>query len=171
MPETSASPVLAYVGLGSNLDDPVARIRSGVTALARLAQTSLDDCSSLYRTAPVGLREQPDFVNAVCRLRTLLDPRALMRNLLEIERLHGRVRTGEKGGPRTLDLDLLLHGDATIHSAELILPHPRLHERAFVLYPLHEIEPNLVIPGHGPMHELLKGSAGQRVERLNEIIM
>lgn len=166
MPEPSASPVRAYVGLGSNLDDPVAQIRSGVMALTRLAQTSLDVCSSFYRTAPIGIQRQPDFVNAVCRLHTMQEPRALMRNLLEIERLHGRLRAGEKGGPRTLDLDLLIYGDTVMQSSELSLPHPRLHERAFVLYPLHEIDPALTIPGHGSLHDLLTGCAGQRVERL-----
>jgi 2-amino-4-hydroxy-6-hydroxymethyldihydropteridine diphosphokinase len=94
-----------------------------------------------------------------------------MRNLLEIERTHGRVRAGDKGGPRTLDLDLLLYGNQTIRLAELTVPHPRLHERAFVLYPLHEVEPDLVIPGHGALRELLATCAGQRVERLeNDII-
>jgi 2-amino-4-hydroxy-6-hydroxymethyldihydropteridine diphosphokinase len=90
-----------------------------------------------------------------------------MRNLLEIERTHGRVREG-KGGPRTLDLDLLLYGNQTIHTAELTVPHPRLHERAFVLYPLQEIEPDLVIPGRGALREFLPACAGQRVERLKD---
>jgi len=158
--------VCAYVGLGSNLDDPVALLRAGVSALARLEQTHVEACSSFYRTAPVGLLEQPDFINAVCRVRTGQAPAMLMRNLLEIERTHGRVREGDKGGPRTLDLDLLLYGNQTIRTAELTVPHPRLHERAFVLYPLHEIEPDLVIPGRGALRELLASCAGQRIERL-----
>jgi 2-amino-4-hydroxy-6-hydroxymethyldihydropteridine diphosphokinase len=156
----------AYVGLGSNLGDSVAQVRGGMTALAQLPQTRLEACSSLYRTAPVGRQDQPDFVNAVCRVRTRLAPVALMRRLLEVERTRGRVRAGEPGGPRTLDLDLLLYGDAAIHGAELTVPHPRLHERAFVLYPLFELEPDLVIPGHGALRDLLPGCAGQRVERL-----
>jgi 2-amino-4-hydroxy-6-hydroxymethyldihydropteridine diphosphokinase len=157
--------VCTYIGLGSNLADPVAQLQAGVSALARLEQTHVETCSSFYRTAPVGRLEQPDFINAVCRVRTGQSPVTLMRNLLEIERTHGRVREG-KGGPRTLDLDLLLYGNQTIHLAELTVPHPRLHERAFVLYPLHEIEPDLVIPGHGALHELLAKCTGQRVERL-----
>ncbi|MEW6332239.1 MAG: 2-amino-4-hydroxy-6-hydroxymethyldihydropteridine diphosphokinase, partial [Pseudomonadota bacterium] len=123
---------------------------------------------SFYRTAPVGRLEQPDFINAVCRVRTGQAPATLMRKLLEIERAHGRVREGDPGGPRTLDLDLLLYGDRAIHTAELTVPHPRLHERAFVLYPLQEIAPDLVIPGRGAVRELAAGCAGQRVERLKD---
>jgi 2-amino-4-hydroxy-6-hydroxymethyldihydropteridine diphosphokinase len=162
--------VCAYIGLGSNLADPVAQLRAGVSALARLEQTRVETCSSFYRTAPVGRLEQPDFINAVCRVRTGQAPATLMRNLLEIEHTQGRVREG-KGGPRTLDLDLLLYGNQTIHTAELTVPHPRLHERAFVLYPLHEIGPDLVIPGHGALHELLVSCAGQRVEKLENSII
>ena len=158
----------AYIGLGSNLDDPATQIRAGMTALARLAETRVEACSSLYRSAPVGRQDQPDFVNAVCRVRTGLAPVALMQNLLEIESAQGRVRQGDKGGPRTLDLDLLLYGAEAIHSAALTVPHPRLHERAFVLYPLHEIEPDLVIPGRCALHELLSACAGQRVEKLKD---
>lgn len=169
MNELSAIPVPAYIGLGSNLGEPAARLRSGVAALRQLAWTTVEICSSLYRTAAVGLREQPDFVNAVCRLQTGLAPETLMRNLLEIEHAHGRVRAGDKGGPRTLDLDILLYGDQVIHTDELTVPHPRLHERAFVLYPLHEIQPELIIPGRGALRDLLAGCSGQRVERLKEV--
>ncbi len=158
--------VRAYIGLGSNIAEPAAQVRSGMAALARLTETEVEACSSLYRTEPVGLREQPDFINAVCRVRTALVPTVLMRSLLEIERAHGRVREGNPGGPRTLDLDLLLYGGEAIQGAELTLPHPRLHERAFVLYPLLEIEPELTIPGHGPLPQLLAVCTGQRVEKL-----
>ena len=157
----------AYIGLGSNLDDPATQIRAGMAALARLAETRVEACSSLYHSAPVGRQDQPDFVNAVCRVRTGLAPAALMHDLLEIESRHGRERRGEKGGPRTLDLDLLLYGAEAIQSAALTVPHPRLHERAFVLYPLSELEPDLVIPGHGPLRELLAGCAGQRVQKMD----
>jgi len=157
----------AYIGLGSNLDEPAAHIRSGVAALARLAKTRVEACSSLYLSAPVGRQDQPDFVNAVCRVRTGLAPSTLMHDLLEIEYQHGRERRGEKGGPRTLDLDLLLYGHEAIRSEELTVPHPRLHERAFVLYPLSELEPELVIPGRGPLRELLAGCAGQWVQKLD----
>lgn len=167
MSEQVENSVCAYIGLGSNLADPVAQVRAGVTALTHLDQTRVEICSSFYRTAPVGLREQPDFINAVCRVRTRQDPAMLMRNLLEIERAHGRVREGGQGGPRTLDLDLLLYGDRRIRTPALTVPHPRLHERAFVLYPLHEIEPDLAIPGRGALRELLAACAGQRAERLS----
>ncbi|MDH5513428.1 MAG: 2-amino-4-hydroxy-6-hydroxymethyldihydropteridine diphosphokinase [Gammaproteobacteria bacterium] len=163
------NPVCAYIGLGSNLDDPPARIRSGIAALNRLENTQVEMCSSLYRTAPVGKQDQPDFVNAVCRVRTGQAPVKLMRNLLQIERTHGRVREGEKGGPRTLDLDLLLYGNQEIETGELTLPHPRLHERAFVLYPLHEIEPDLIIPGRGTLRELLEICADQRVQKVDAV--
>ena len=161
------SEVRAYIGLGSNLTDPVAQVRSGFAALARSSQIHVEACSSLYRTAPVGRQEQPDFINAVCRIRTLLTPTELMRTLHEIEQMHGRVREADKGGPRTLDLDLLLYGSETIHSMELTVPHPRLHERAFVLYPLLELDPELVVPGKGFLRELLASCAGQRVLKLD----
>lgn len=169
MSEPVENSVCAYIGLGSNLADPVTQVRAGVTALTHLDQTRVEICSSFYRTAPVGLREQPDFINAVCRVRTRQDPATLMRNLLEIERACGRVREGGQGGPRTLDLDLLLYADRQIQTPALTVPHPRLHERAFVLYPLHEIEPDLAIPGRGALRELLAACAGQRAEKLKDL--
>lgn len=154
-----------FVALGSNLDDPAAQVESGVRALARLPDTRVLRCSSLYRTAPVGDRAQPDFINAVCELDSTLSPAGLMDALLDIERRHGRVRA-QPGGPRTLDLDLLLYGGATLHMPGLDVPHPRMHERAFVLYPLHELAPELVIPGRGPVAALLERCRGQAIERL-----
>jgi 2-amino-4-hydroxy-6-hydroxymethyldihydropteridine diphosphokinase len=158
--------VRAYVGLGGNLADPAAQLRAAVAELGRLPQTQAVACSSFYRSAPVGLADQPDFINAVCRLHTALAPEALLEALLAIERVHGRVRAGARGGPRTLDLDLLMYGAEVRHTAALTLPHPRLHERAFVLAPLAEIEPDLVVPGCGPVGALLARCAGQRVQRL-----
>ncbi len=157
----------AFIGLGSNLGDPAEQVRAGMAALARLAATRVEACSSLYRSAPVGRQDQPDFINAVCRVRTGLAPAALMQQLLRIETAHGRDRRGGKGGPRTLDLDLLLYGNEAIHSESLTVPHPRLHERAFVLYPLSELEPDLAIPGHGPVRELLAACAGQRLQKMD----
>lgn len=157
----------AYVALGSNRGDPVAKVQAGMTALGQLPQTRVECCSSLYRTAPMGaVVDQPDFINAVCRIKTELDANALMKRLLDIEARHGRVRDGEPGGPRTLDLDLLMIDHQVIATPELTLPHPRLHERAFVLYPLAELDPDLVIPGHGGVTELLGACCGQRVQRL-----
>jgi len=157
--------VRAYIALGSNLDDPVAQVRAGVQALGKLPDTRLVCCSSLYRTAPVGVTDQPDFINAVCAADTGLPAGALMRALLNIERAHGRQRDIQ-GGPRTLDLDLLLYGEMVCHEPGLTLPHPRLHERAFVLYPLSEIAPGLNIPGRGRVEALRTGCAGQAIERL-----
>jgi len=158
---------LAYVGLGSNLNDPVAQIDAGMRALSKLSDTLVERCSSLYRSAPLGRTDQPDFVNAACRLRTILTPTRLMQDLLAIEQTHSRVRGPEAGGPRTLDLDLLLYGQHSCRETGLILPHPRLHERAFVLHPLFELDPDLVIPGHGRVADLLAGCASQRVEKLD----
>lgn len=164
----TATGVTAYIGLGANLGDPVAQVRAGMAALAVLPATRVLRCSSLYRTAPVGIAEQPDFINAVCALETTLAPLALMRALLDIERRHGRVRRAgeQRGGPRRLDLDLLLYGEAVLSLPEATVPHPRLHERAFVLVPLAEIAPGLEIPGRGPVERLLAACVGQRVERL-----
>lgn len=160
-----AGSIQAYIGLGSNLDDPAAQLRAAAVELAALPDTRLAACSSLYASAPVGFRDQPDFVNAVCRLDTALAPERLMHELLAIERRRGRVRD-RPGGPRTLDLDLLLYGDLGCQRPGLILPHPRLHERAFVLYPLREIAPELQVPGHGPVAALLAGCVGQGIEPL-----
>lgn len=157
--------MIAYVALGSNLNDPASQLRSGARALGKLPGTRLVRGSSLYRSAPVGLADQPDFINAVCEIDTSLIAQDLMQALLKIETANGRVRD-VPGGPRTLDLDLLLYGEMVCHEAGLTLPHPRLHGRAFVLYPLVEIAPGLSIPGRGRVETLLAGCAGQTIERL-----
>lgn len=158
--------VTAYVGLGANVGEPARQLRAGVAALATLPRTRVLVCSSLYRSAPVGVAAQPDFINAVCALETELAPVELMRYLLGVEREHGRVRAAEKGEPRPLDLDLLLYGSLSMETDELTLPHPRLHERAFVLLPLAEIAPGLVIPRRGPVPALLRACADQQVSIL-----
>ena len=165
MPPSSDRGVSAYIGLGSNLEQPVDQLRAGIAALAALPETALERCSSFYLSAPVGRLDQPDFINAVCRLRTALAPAALLRRLLAIEAGRGRSRA-VSGGPRTLDLDLLLYGDRTVQQPGLALPHPRLHERAFVLYPLYELAPDLVIPGRGALADLLPACAGQKIEKV-----
>lgn len=156
-----------FVALGSNLDDPVAQVESGARALGQLPDSRVVRCSSLYRSAPVGVTDQPDFINAVCELDSGLSPAGLMGALLAIERDHGRIRE-QPGGPRTLDLDLLLYGGATIHMPTLAVPHPRLHERAFVLLPLLELAPDLVHPRLGPLEAWRDRVAGQAIERLAE---
>ncbi len=157
---------LAYIGLGSNLEQPIQQIHAGIAALAQLPQTQIVVYSSFYRSAPVGMTAQPDFVNAVCTIETKLAAADLMRRLLQLENKHGRTRAAGKGGPRTLDLDLLLYESDILATAELTLPHPRMHERAFVLAPLAEIAPGLAIPGRGAVTTLLRACADQRVERL-----
>jgi 2-amino-4-hydroxy-6-hydroxymethyldihydropteridine diphosphokinase len=167
---TADPPARAYIGLGSNLDDPIDQVRTAMGLLGGLPGTRLLGCSSYYRTTPVGLTAQPDFINAVCELATSLDPSALLQALLAIESRRGRVRD-VPGGPRTLDLDLILYITAQgelVRRQEpgLTLPHARLHERAFVLYPLSELAPDLVIPGRGRVGDLLAGCAGQGIEKL-----
>lgn len=165
------TPVVAYVGLGSNLGDSVATLSAAATALAALPRTRMLRNASLYKSAPIGagninIGEQPDFINGVCALTTTLGEQDLLQHLMTIEQEFGRHRTGELGQPRTLDLDLLLYGDLSDDSDKLTLPHPRLHERAFVLYPLNEIAPDLVIPGQGRVSDLLQNCLDQRIERL-----
>ena len=156
---------VAFVGLGANLDDARRQVRSAMDELAHLAHTQVTARSGLYRSAPLGHADQPDFVNAVARLETALEPQALWEGLQKIEGAHGRRRSF-RNAPRTLDLDLLLYGDARLASPELTIPHPRMHERAFVLRPLLEIEPGAHIPGLGAAREFLARCAGQSVERL-----
>ena len=147
-------PATAFVALGSNLRDPAAQVRAGFAALAALPATCVTSESSLYRSAPFGYADQPDFVNAVAAIETGLAPHALLDALLAIERERGRVRAF-RNAPRTLDLDLLLYGDLVLRDESLTLPHPRMHERAFVLVPLAEIAPRQAIPGRGTALELL----------------
>lgn len=147
----------AYIALGSNLEEPQRQLQAGFAALARLPQTQLVAQSSLYRSAPVGYADQPDFVNAVAAIRTELSPRALLDALLAIERDHGRVRDVPNvlNGPRTLDLDIALYGERVIAEPGLSIPHPRMIERAFVMVPLAEIAPQVQVPGHGSVQALL----------------
>lgn len=140
----------AFIGLGSNLEDPRAQVRRALSALASLPESAQLRQSSLYQTDPVGFLDQPAFINAVAALETSLDPTKLLWHLRAIEAAQGRSR-GVPNGPRTLDLDLLIYGDLVLNSPELILPHPRMHDRAFVLVPLAELSPELVIPGIGPI--------------------
>jgi 2-amino-4-hydroxy-6-hydroxymethyldihydropteridine diphosphokinase len=139
----------AYVGLGSNLDDPAHQVAAALDGLGRLAATRLVLASRLYHSRPVGYAAQPDFVNAVAALLTQLDAEALHAALRGLEAQLGKQPPRVRFGPRRIDLDLLAFGAATRDSPTLVLPHPRLHERAFVLYPLAEIAPELRIPGHG----------------------
>ena len=146
---------IAWVGLGSNLAGPREQVELGLDALARLPRSQLQQRSRLYRSAPWGVRDQPEFVNAVAAIETEVAPRELMAALLDIERSFGRVRNADRWGPRILDLDLLLYADGVIDEPGLRIPHPHLHERAFVLLPLAEIAPHLQIPGRGSISDLV----------------
>lgn len=146
----------AYVALGGNIEGPACRLLAVMGEFDAVPDTRLVRASSLYRTAPVGYSDQPDFINAIVLLETGLSPHALMAELLAMETRHGRVRH-LRNGPRTLDLDLLLYEDVVLDGdPALILPHPRLHERAFVLVPLLEVEPDCVLPLHGPASAILQ---------------
>ena len=188
--------VRCYVALGANLGDPVATLHAAIVALRDMPNTNLVSASSLYRTAPVGLKHQPDFINAVVAIdRISLPPlqgeggvggvsstngvssaptdktaaaKSLMQALFRIEEKFGRQRepSGARNLARTLDLDLLLYADEISDDPDLTLPHPRMHERAFVLAPLAEIAPDLFIPSRGHVTDLLKSCADQRIERL-----
>ncbi len=158
-------PVTAFIALGSNLQDPVAQVQAGFSALAALPQTRLTARSSLYRSPPAGYAEQPEFVNAVAAVETALAPRALLEALMAIERDRGRVRDFPNA-PRTLDLDILLYGDLAVHEDALTIPHPRLHERAFVLVPLAEIAPQSLIRGRGRVAELMRAIDAGCVTRI-----
>lgn len=145
----------AFVALGSNLHDPHAQVLRGFEALAHVPHTQLIKRSKLYRSAPWGVTGQPEFVNAAAELDTALGPQELLEALLAIERAAGRDRSVGRWGPRVLDLDLLLYDDVSLHEPGLSLPHPHLHERAFVLLPLNDLAPEFDVPGHARVRELL----------------
>ena len=169
---------LAYIGLGANLGtaqgDPRSTLDAAIADLALVPHTRIVARSPYYLTAPVDA-SGPDYTNAVVALDTTLDAASLLAVCLSIEVLHGRTRPAasaskptEKNPPRTLDLDLLLHGDAIINTPYLTLPHPRMHQRAFVLAPLHEIAPDLIIPGHGGVSDCLETVGAQRFSGMSQ---
>jgi 2-amino-4-hydroxy-6-hydroxymethyldihydropteridine diphosphokinase len=147
----------AYVGLGANLGDRDRTLREAVEALAVEKGIEVVSVSTLRDTEPVGVGEQPRFLNGAVELETTLTARELLDRLLAVEQRFGRVRISGEHGPRTLDLDLLLYGDEVIDEPGLTVPHPRLHERRFVLEPLAELAPSLVVPGRGDMESLFRG--------------
>jgi 2-amino-4-hydroxy-6-hydroxymethyldihydropteridine diphosphokinase len=152
---------IAYIGIGSNLDDPRTHVVQAFEELDRLPRSRVVKRSSLYRSAPLGHAAQPDFINAVAQLETGLSAERLLAEMQAIEARHGRERSFPNA-PRTLDLDLLLFGNAKLDSPTLTVPHPRMHERAFVLVPLVEITPDL----KESLKEGLQACAGQNVERI-----
>ena len=156
---------IAYVGVGSNLREPVRQVEAAFAALDRIARTRLVKRSPLYRSEPLGYARQPRFVNAVAMLDTALAPEKLLEELQGIEARQGRRRSFANA-PRTLDLDLLLFGDLQQSEAGLTLPHPRMHERAFVLEPLLDLAPGVAIPGKGSAIACLEACRGQSVEKI-----
>lgn len=150
----------AYIGLGSNLDDPRRQVEQALDELTQLPATRLTGQSRLYQSHPQGPADQPDFINAAARLETTLAPLALLDALQAIEQAHHRVRE-RHWGPRTLDLDLLLYGQEVIDQPRLQVPHPEMTRRPFVLYPLADIDPALTLPKWGALASLLAGTAPQ----------
>ncbi|MDD5035915.1 MAG: 2-amino-4-hydroxy-6-hydroxymethyldihydropteridine diphosphokinase [Methylococcaceae bacterium] len=164
------APVIAYIGLGSNLQDPVRQLRIARQAIIALSGVREIAFSSLYRSAPMGPAEQPDYINAVMAAETSLSPHGLLKSLQAIERSHGRVRTGLRWGPRTLDLDILLYGEERIADEQLTVPHAGMTEREFVLYPLAEIAPSgLEIPGRGILNDLVAACPRRGLEVIDHV--
>jgi 2-amino-4-hydroxy-6-hydroxymethyldihydropteridine diphosphokinase len=147
--------ISAYIGIGANLGEPEAAIRRALLLLDAAVGVDVAAVSALRETDPVGYLEQPRFLNGAARVETTLGAQALLAVLLEVECELGRTREGPRFGPRTIDLDLLLYGDELIDEPGLTVPHPRLHERRFALEPLAELDPDLVVPGRGPLKALL----------------
>lgn len=165
MADAAASMTSAWIGLGSNLGRPQEQLESACEMLADVPGTELLRCSSWYRSAPMGPVEQPDYLNGVAELHTLLEPEALLDTLQAIEKAHDRERE-VRWGPRTLDLDLLLYGSRRIDTPRLTVPHPGIRERNFVLYPLRELEPGLEIPGLGKVDALARQVGDEGLNRL-----
>ncbi len=157
---------IAFIGLGSNMADPVDQLQRALFDIRRLSEVSLLAVSSFYRSAPVGFLEQPDFINAVAKLDTSLPAEALLRALLDVELLHGRKRTF-RNAPRTLDLDVLLYQGVQMQQHGLTIPHPQMHKRAFVLQPLLELAPECDIPGVGLARDFAAGCVDQQLEKLS----
>lgn len=159
--------IRCYIGLGANLQQPVQQLQDAVAALAQLADSQLVAVSSFYGSRPMGPQDQPDYVNAVAAIDTKLDADSLLSQLQQIEQQQGRQRKAERWGPRTLDLDILLYGDATIATPTLTVPHYGMKQREFVLYPLHEIAPDLTLPDGTVLTSLLSQVPLNGLEKLH----
>lgn len=158
--------IRVYIGIGSNLSDPVAQVLEAVEEMEMIPDTILAERSTLYRAKPMGLEDQPDYVNAVVAMDTLLSADELHKALISIEDLQGRTRDNEKWGPRIIDLDLLLYGQQVIDTATLTVPHPGMHERDFVIIPLEEVAGNLKIPGRGHLYSLINKCKSHSLKKL-----
>ncbi|MEN8107441.1 MAG: 2-amino-4-hydroxy-6-hydroxymethyldihydropteridine diphosphokinase [Pseudomonadota bacterium] len=158
--------LMAYIGIGSNLDDPVRQVKEALEELDSIPDSVLVAQSGLYGSKPMGPADQPDYVNAVAAIDTLLSAEELLRALQKIEDRMGRERSDDKWGPRLIDLDLLLYGKRKIRTDELTLPHPGMHERDFVIIPLAEIAGNMNLPGHGMLSTLIASCENHSVKKL-----
>lgn len=160
---------LAYIGIGSNLDEPRRHVEDACRQLAELPLTRRQGVSALYRSRPMGPPGQPDYINAVVVLETALEPDTLLTELKALERRHGRREGGAHWGPRPLDLDILVYGDLRRSDAELTIPHAGLAQRNFVISPLHDVAPNLDIPGLGRVTELFEQCSMEGIECLEPV--
>ena len=158
----------AWLGLGANLQHPVMQLNRALRHLGQLEGVEVSKVSSFYRTPPWGDEHQDDFINAVVQIETRLSPLILLHGLQSIESGMGRQRQGHRWEPRIIDIDLLLFGEETHHCAELVVPHPRMHERAFVLLPLAELDASIHIPGRGVVGALLSQLDCTGIYRLDD---
>jgi 2-amino-4-hydroxy-6-hydroxymethyldihydropteridine diphosphokinase len=157
-----------FVALGANLGDPLEQLESALAAIQQIPQCSLVVASPWYRSKAIGPGTQPDYINGVAQLETRLSPHSLLAHLQAIENLHGRLRE-QRWAARTLDLDILLYGDITLDSDELQLPHPRMQQRNFVLYPLFDLVPQLTLPCGTPLESLLASCSNEGLQRLGDV--
>ena len=167
MNKTASAPVDVFIALGSNLNHPINQVLRAFDAIAALPNTQFCARSSLYLSTPIGYANQPDFINAVMQIKTHLSPHVLLAALLHIEQRSGRDRTF-RNAPRVIDLDILLYNQQMQDDTDLTLPHPRMHERAFVLWPLVEIAPLIQIPGRGYATQYLEKAADQHLQRIDD---
>jgi 2-amino-4-hydroxy-6-hydroxymethyldihydropteridine diphosphokinase len=154
-----------FIGLGSNLDNPQQKIKDAIILISEIDDVNITATSSLYETPPVGFLNQPNFINAVVKISSSINYNDLLTKLFDIEHIFGRIRK-EKNGPRTLDLDILLFDDLILESESLSIPHPRMHERLFVLIPLLEISPIIKIPKYGSVNNLVSGLTKQNIRKV-----
>jgi len=154
-----------FIALGSNLKNPKKQIKNGILSIKKINDVKILKESHLYETPPVGILNQPNFVNAVVKISSSLNPQELLDELLNIENIAGRIRN-KKNGPRILDLDILLFNDFILNKDNLTIPHPRMHERLFVLIPLKDIDKNIVIPNQGAIKDIINKLAPENINRI-----
>jgi 2-amino-4-hydroxy-6-hydroxymethyldihydropteridine diphosphokinase len=161
-------PVTVYIGIGSNMDSPLEQVKHAMLELNSLPETHCIRQSACYCSAPMGPQDQPDYINAVVALETRLSPKTLLRQLQILEKSHGRVRDGSRWGPRTLDLDILLYADEVIDVPGMQIPHPGILQRNFVLFPLYEVAPEIIIPGVGRLQDVIRQCSPDGLMRLED---